>query len=431
MSESKFLEKILDTGRAIIPKKLFRAAQPIYHYLLACGGALWYRFPSRRLTVIAVTGTKGKSSTTEMVNSILEKAGHKTALLNTIRFKIGENSRPNNRKMTIPGRFFVQKFLRQAVSAHCDNAVIEISSEAVKQFRHKWIDLDALIFTNISPEHIEAHGSFENYLKAKLKLARAIERSKKPNRIIVANADDPNGYKFLEARVENKVSFRMKDAEPWEANENGVTFTFSGIKIVSPLRGQFVISNALAGAQYAKARGIATDIIKRGIESIGEIKGRVQFIKALGGQNFDVVVDYAHTIDSLTKLYQTFLNQRKICVLGNTGGGRDKWKRKGMAEVADKFCDEIILTNEDPYDEDPLAIVEQMKKAIVRKNCLVIMDRREAIRAALGKAKTGDAVLISGKGSDPYIMEAHGKKTPWSDAEVAKEELEKILGNKK
>jgi UDP-N-acetylmuramoyl-L-alanyl-D-glutamate--2,6-diaminopimelate ligase len=147
-------------------------------------------------------------------------------------------------------------------------------------------------------------------------------------------------------------------------------------------------------------------------------------------QDFEVVVDYAHTADSLQKLYSVFKDSRKIGVLGNTGGGRDTWKRPEMAKVANAECSYIILTNEDPYDEDPMKILNDMLPGITSTPYEIIMDRREAIHKAISLAKPGDTVLISGKGTDPYIMEAHGKKTPWSDYNVAQEELEKVLAKK-
>ena len=179
------LETILRIGRKLIPRKLFSLAQPLYHYLLTLTGALIYRFPSRKIHIVGVTGTKGKSTTLELVNGILESAGMKTALLGTIRFKIGSESKPNMRKMTIPGRFFVQKFLRQAIKAKCDYVILEVTSQAAVQYRHKFIPFNALIFTNLAPEHIESHGSYENYLQAKLSIAEAVGKSKKPNRVIV------------------------------------------------------------------------------------------------------------------------------------------------------------------------------------------------------------------------------------------------------
>jgi UDP-N-acetylmuramoyl-L-alanyl-D-glutamate--2,6-diaminopimelate ligase len=164
--------------------------------------------------------------------------------------------------------------------------------------------------------------------------------------------------------------------------------------------------------------------IKSAIEKFSEIKGRVERIKE--GQDFDVVVDYAHTPDSLRALYKAFENHKKICVLGNTGGGRDTWKRDEMAKIAADMCDEIILTNEDPYDDDPQKIVSDMASAIPEAKPIVIMDRREAIAKAISLARSGDSVLITGKGTDPYIMGQNGSKIPWSDAQVVREELRKI-----
>ena len=165
------MEKLLRSTEKIIPKKIYTWGQPLYHWILAFFSAVIYRFPSRHIKVIAVTGTKGKSSTTEILNAILEEAGYTTAVLNTIRFKIGGNSTDNLYKMSMPGRFFVQRFLRKAVDAKCDFAVMEMTSQGSLQFRHKFIELDAFIFTNLSPEHIESHGSYENYVQAKVNIA--------------------------------------------------------------------------------------------------------------------------------------------------------------------------------------------------------------------------------------------------------------------
>jgi UDP-N-acetylmuramyl-tripeptide synthetase len=425
--------------RKIIPDWIFNKAQPIYHYLLALAGAIICRFPSKKIKIVGITGTKGKTSCAEIVNTILETAGYKTALGGTLRFKIGDNSKPNLFKMTMPGRFFIQKFIRDAVSAKCDWIVLEMTSEGVKQFRHKFIDLDALIVTNISPEHIESHGSFEKYLEAKLELAHSLAHSSKPKKVIVTNKDDEHSGKFIMvAGNAESYPFSLKDAEPYEVKDGGVTVTFRGQTINSPLRGLFNIQNILAGAVFAESVGIPPKIVAEALKKLNQIRGRVEFVTLNDSrstpQNFDVVVDYAHTIDSLTKLYETFPNQKKICVLGNTGGGRDKWKRKGMAEVADKFCDEIILTNEDPYDEDPTEILNQMKEGVKNKPLEIIMDRREAINTALRRAslaqdgnKNNRVVLITGKGTDPYIMGPNGTKAPWDDAEVVREELEKVL----
>jgi UDP-N-acetylmuramoyl-L-alanyl-D-glutamate--2,6-diaminopimelate ligase len=421
------LDNILNTIKKFIPKKLFEALAPLYHYSLALIGAVLFGLPSRSLTVIAVTGTKGKSSTTEMLNSIFEKAGHKTLLLNTIRFKIGIESTPNRKKMTVPGRFFLQKMMRKALLENCDVAIIELSSEAAKQYRHKFVYLDALVFTNLAPEHIESHGSFDKYKKAKLSLTESLRLSNGKKSIMVANMDDLAGQDFLNSGARNPVPYSLKDAGIYKLEDDGVTFNFKGLEIKSKLLGRFNLENMLAAATLASTFDINTETIKKGLENLSVIKGRVEFVRVSDKQKFDVVVDYAHTAESLRELYSAFEGKRKICVLGNTGGGRDKWKRPEMAKVADQLCDEVYLTNEDPYDEDPKQIISDMLPGFKKNTPKIIMDRRECINTAMKFAKDNDVVLITGKGTDPYIMLEDNKKLPWSDYEVAKEELLKIL----
>ncbi len=425
------MNKILNFLKKIIPRKIFGFFQPAYHWLLAFAAAIVYRFPARKIKVVAITGTKGKSSVCELVNAILEEAGYQTALASTIRFKINNRSEPNLFKMTMPGRFFVQRFIRQAVKENCDWVILEITSEGARQFRHKFIDLDALIFTNLAPEHIESHGSYEKYRDAKLSIARALEKSPKLNKTIVANTDDKEGVKFLAINVQNKIPYRLEDAKLYGLKSDGLEMMFSGEKICSRLRGLFNIYNILAAANLGCVLGISTLAIKRAIEKVEEIKGRAQIIKT---NNFEVVVDYAHTPDSLRAIYQAFPNKKKICILGNTGGGRDKWKRPAMGKIADEYCDKIILTDEDPYDEDPKQILLEIAAGIKNHRPEIILDRREAIREALETCRhsvsTGSGhgvsyvVLITGKGTDPFIMGPNNSKIPWSDEEVVREELE-------
>jgi UDP-N-acetylmuramoyl-L-alanyl-D-glutamate--2,6-diaminopimelate ligase len=428
------MDAVLNSFKKIIPRRLFNSLAPTYHYFLAWLGAVVYGFPSKKLTVIAVTGTKGKSSTTEILNSIFETAGHKTILLNTIRWKIGDESRANTRKMTVPGRFFIERSLARAVKKGCDTAILELSSEAAKQFRHKFVYLDALIFTNLSPEHIEAHGSYEKYLAAKLSLTETLATKIKPRSVLIVNGDDKEARHFLESEAREKLVYSLRDGGLLDIKDDGIDFTWRGERILSPLRGTFNLYNCLAAATCAEAFGLSATNIKEGIEKLALIRGRVEFVRfppndpLHNKQNFDVVVDYAHTSGSLTELYKTFDKRKKICVLGNTGGGRDKWKRPEMARVADTFCDEIILTNEDPYDEDPKQILREMLPGFKIHKPDVILDRREAISTALSRAKQGDVVLITGKGTDPYICIENNKKVPWSDYDVARDELGKLLG---
>lgn len=421
MKPSAILEHILYWTKKIIPRGLFSALQPAYHYLLSFLGALIYRFPSRRLTLIAITGTKGKTSVAELTNTIFEEAGYKTALSSTLRFKIGDRSENNMYKMTLPGRFFLQKFLRRAVATGCTHAIVEITSEAAKQYRHKFLALDALIFTNIAPEHIESHGSYEKYLAAKLSVAKALAHSSKKKTAIVANKDDEEGEKFLAVNAIEKHSYSLADARPYETTTQGIVLTFRGTKIISPLLGEFNIVNILAAATCAEAFGISLETIARGIEKCAVIRGRMEKIDE--GQDFSVFVDYAHTPESLQKAYAALAPARLICVLGGTGGGRDRWKRPQMGKIADEHCSHIILADEDPYDENPMQIISDIRGGIKNKKTEVVLDRREAIRAALSLAKAGDAIIVTGKGTDPYIMGPNNTRTPWSDAKVVREEL--------
>jgi len=418
--------------KKIIPTKIYYKLLPVYHLTVAFLSALWYRFPSREIKVVAITGTKGKTTTTEIVSALLEAGGHKTAIVSTLRFKIANETRRNLLKMTTPGRGAMQKILRDAVNAGCDYAVVELSSEGAKQYRHAFIELDALIFTNLSPEHIESHGSYENYVKAKLSLAKALDKSPKKNKTIVVNTNDSEAHNFLAFNIKNKIGFSLKDAEPYNLTEDGSTITWYDTEIKTKLAGLFNIYNILAAATYAKSQNIKIDDIKKSLENFNGVLGRMQKVyssKYRAKQDFDVIVDYAHTAESLKSAYSVYHSKRRmICVLGSTGGGRDKWKRPAMGKVANDYCAEIILTNDDPYEEDPDQIVCEMSRGI-EKNYEIIINRREAIREAISHAKPGDVIMLTGKGTDPYLMEAGGKKTPWSDAGVAEEELDLYLAN--
>jgi UDP-N-acetylmuramoyl-L-alanyl-D-glutamate--2,6-diaminopimelate ligase len=410
--------KIKEIVRVVTPAPLLRG----YHFCVAILGAALCGFPSTKLIVIAVTGTKGKSSTTEMIRAIFEAAGYKTALLNSIRFKIADDSKPNELRMSMPGRFFIQDFLMRAVHAQCKVAILEMTSEGARQFRHRGIALDALVFTNLAPEHIESHGSLQAYATAKFDIGRQLARSGKSPRIMVANADDTQSGRYLTLPVEHALPFSLEACSPYASDENGGHFTFDNADIQIHLPGDFSLRNAIAAATVARAFGIQVSVIKQAFEHLMSIPGRAERIET--GQPYPVVVDYAHTPESLTALYDAYRNSRKICVMGSTGGGRDIWKRPVMGSIADARCDVIILTNEDPYDEDPRSIVDAVAHGMKRAP-LIIMDRREAIANALSMAKPGDAVLITGKGTDPCICGPQGSKIPWSDARVVREELAK------
>jgi len=442
-----------------------------YHFLLALLGAILYGFPSRRLKVIGITGTKGKSTVVELVGKILEEAGYKVASVSSIRFKIADKVWKNELKMTMPGRLKLQRFLRRAVLAGCQYAVIEVTSEGILQHRHRFIDFDVVVFTNLAPEHIERHGSFEKYREAKGKLFQACKNihvlnlddknvnffSKFPSREkIFYTLQSPSDHISLLLRSSRLISWKIVKGKKLVSKMDGSFSKIAPFKKHFPSRfkvkdkvfnlnllGWFNIYNALAAISIALSQGINLEICKRALEKIKEIPGRMEIVIE---KPFRVIVDYAHTPQSLKEVYETLRNpkfqtpnskqisnskfqkSKLICVLGAAGGGRDKWKRPKMGEIASRYCDKIILTNEDPYDEDPMKIIEEIA-AGVKGEPEKILDRREAIRRALCLAKqssTRATVIITGKGSEPWMCLAGGKKIPWDDRKIVKEEFKKL-----
>ncbi len=403
--------KAKESIKKFIPKFLLR----FYYFCWALSGAVIFGFPgkSKKFKIIGVTGTSGKSTTTDFITKILEEAGRKVASASSIRFKVGEKEWANKYKMTMPGRFVIQKFLKQAKNAACEYVVIEVTSEGIKQFRHKFINFDTAVFTNLTAEHIESHGGFDNYRNEKLKLFRATKN------IHIINADDENAKYFLEVPAVKKVSFSMKDVKNIKTGHPAISFEFSGQKFNLNLEGIFNIYNALAAISVAKVYGVNLEICRKALEQAKGISGRMEVISE---NPIKIIVDYAHTPAQLEAVYKTFKDEKLICVLGSCGGGRDKWKRPVLGELAGKYCKEIIITNEDPYDEDPAEIIDQVYKT-AGPRAKKILDRREAIRASVKLAKAGEVVIITGKGSEPWMCLENGKKIPWDDRQIAKEAL--------
>jgi len=386
----------------LIKKVLGKNLLSVYHFCWAFFGALFFGFPgySKKMKIIGVTGTSGKSTTCDLITRILDRSGNKVASLSTIRFKIGDKEWENKYKMTMPGRFVIQKFLRQAKNAKCNFVVLEVTSEGIRQFRHKFINFDTAVFTNLSKEHIESHGSFENYRNEKLKLFKATKN------IHVINADDKNAEYFLKISAKQKITFSLR-----EAKELNLDFS---------LPGDFNLYNAMAAISVAKIYGVSLEVCKKALEKATGIAGRMEIIQK---DPFEVIVDYAHTPEQLESVYRSFEQKPLVCVLGSCGGGRDKWKRPVLGEIATKYCRDIFVTNEDPYDEDPLEIINQV--AVGVKKAEKILDRKEAIKKAINLAKPGDTVVITGKGSEPWMCVANGKKIPWDDRQIARDALQK------
>jgi len=406
--------------KKIIKKFIPRFLLSFYHFLLAWLGAIIYSFPSKELTIIGTTGTNGKTTVVHLISEILEKTGNKVASISSIRFKINDKEWPNTLKMTMPGRFKIQKFFRDAVKAKCNYMVLEVTSEGIKQYRHRFIEFDGAVFTNLTREHLEAHKGFENYKRAKGRLFKALKKSKKKNKFSVINLDDLNAEYFLSFNIKKEYRYGIKNEE--------AEITPDKINLKISLPGEFNTYNALAAYCVGLSQNIETHKILDIIKEFKGIPGRMELVIK---KPFKVFVDYAHTPDALEKVYKTILSSERgsslICVLGSCGGGRDKWKRPEMGKLANKYCSRIILTNEDPYDENPEKILSDVESGITYSSVNKILDRRQAINKALRLAKEDDIVVITGKGNEPWMVVAGGRKISWDDRKVAKEEFSKLF----
>lgn len=410
-----------------------------YYLLWPLLGSFLYRWPSRDMKVIGITGTNGKTTVTHLATRILEDEGYKVASISSLRFKIGEREWTNSLKMTMPGRTRIQKFLRDAADEGCSHVVLEVTSEGIRQRRHRFIQFDTAVFTNLTPEHIESHGSFEKYREAKGQFFTA------RHRVSIVNLDDEAAGYFLHFDADEKLgysitqsvgddfSFSTVHAQNRSVDVAGVSFDIGDVSFEVPLFGTFNVHNALAAICIGLSQGVELEPMSRFLARIQGIPGRMELVARIP---FRVVVDYAHTPDALEKVYGTISelkkdNSKMICVLGATGGGRDKWKRPEFGKLAAKYCDEIILTDEDPYDEEPMSILQEVEEGIKSykqaKSYNLILDRREAIRVALMRAQEADTVIITGKGAEPWMVVARGRKIPWDDRKIVREELETLL----
>ncbi|MFA7244855.1 MAG: UDP-N-acetylmuramyl-tripeptide synthetase [Candidatus Magasanikbacteria bacterium] len=423
--------------KKLIPKKILN----LRHLFFAWLGAFKYHHPSEELIVIGITGTSGKSTTAYLLRQILESAGMRVGSLSTIDFYVAGEEKLNDQKMTMLGRMQIQKYLREMVDKKCDVAIVETTSEGRLQYRHSFINYDMMILTNLYPEHIDSHGSFEAYKQAKLDIFEYVEnyKSKIINKKSIGKTAIVNGnseYKdeFLQFNFDKKIIFGTNILNQQTKND-GLHFEIENHKLQAPMYGEHNIYNIAAAIAVARDFDIIWDVIIKAVSHFKNVPGRNEFISEAKEKGFDVIVDYAFEPVAMEKLYQVVAllkpTGKIIHVFGSTGGGRDKDRRFKLGEMIGKRSDICIVTDEDPYEDDPQEIIDDVATAVskqgkeINKNLLKILDRKEAICKAVEMAEKGDLILVTGKGSEQGMCVAGGKMIAWDDRKIVREFLAK------
>lgn len=450
------LENIKDYLRKILPDSFILFTHKVRGIL----AAMIFGFPGKRLKIIGVTGTNGKTTTCNMIAKILEEANYKVGMATTINFKIGKKEWVNQTKLTTLSPFSLQKFLADCLKAGCHWVVLETSSHAIAQDRNWGVDYKVAVLTNITHDHLDYHKTYEEYRNTKAELFSTGQT------INIINRDDKAATYFEKLPATHIITYGLSGAQPSHSDgygldnpDNGRTkrpdilakkiilepsgsfFTVvtpnSQVAIDLKLPGKFNIYNALAALSVASALNIHLSVVKSALESILVVPGRMESVDM--GQSFTVLVDYAHTPDALEKIYQTLelaKRARIISVLGSCGD-RDKTKRPILGALAGKYADIVIITNEDPYTEDAEKIIEEVAAGVPRgadpkklkvygENFYKILDRKKAIEIAINLARKDDIVLITGKGAEECMVVGH-EKIPWSDRKIAKDLLLKRM----
>lgn len=421
--------------KKLIPQKI----KNIYHLCWAILANVYFGFPSRKIKVIGITGTDGKTTTSQMVAKILDGAEKKVAMASTINFKIGDKEWVNKTKFTTLSAWNVQRFISDAVDADCEYIVLETSSHSLDQYRVWGIEYDIAVITNVTREHLDYHKTMDGYRKAKKRL---FVKAKKT----IVNLDMENPQEFLEVKSGEKYAYSLDSSKleshilnnvEFVAAENvklgieGSTFDIRNVDFKLNIPGSFNIENSLAAVCVGLMENVDLKTSAKSLNSIENVPGRMESVE--NDRGIDIIIDYALTPKALTGLYDLIgkirsgrAGSRIISVFGSCGD-RDRGKRPIMGEVVSSVADYVIITNEDPYTEDPQQIIDEVASGVKNKkegeNFFKIMDRRDAIKKALQIAEPGDIILVTGKGAEETMM-INGKMIPWNDKKIILEELE-------
>lgn len=390
----------------------------------------FYYYPARKMRVIGITGTNGKTTTTYLLREIFTCAGYKVGLIGTIQNLIGDEKFPV--RNTTPNVIDLQKFLVEMVEKKVDVVVMEVSSHALAENRVAGVEFDTAIFTNLTQDHLDFHGTMENYLRAKSKLFDMVSRhGRKQNKTAIINVDDAASTEILKHCLCKTITYGLKNSADIRATEldiraDGMNFSLlpSPFSLNLHLTGIFNVYNVLAATGAALAENISPEIIKRALENFKSVPGR--FERIFSDVPFEVIVDYAHTPDGVKNVLETAaqIAKGKIITVIGCGGDRDHKKRPIMGKIAAEFSDIVIATSDNPRTEDPEKILDDLESGIGNKNHERITDRRAAIFRAIELANAGDIVLILGKGHENYQILNTGK-IHFDDREIAQEAIEK------
>ncbi|MGI6103357.1 MAG: Mur ligase family protein [Patescibacteria group bacterium] len=421
--------------RALAPQPLMRA----YYWCIAVLVNVFFWFPGRQLRVFAVTGTNGKTTTSLLLYRILTAARRRTGLMTTVRFSDGKRFWRNDTKMGTQSPLRLQSLLRRMVRNRATDAVLETTSIGLDQQRAWGVPVDTAVLTNFTLDHLEYHGTKEAYRLAKERLFAL------PHRVSVVNGEDPSQHHFLKYPAVRKLKFAIdKEAdvvargirERMDGTQFRLEVGQESVEIHLRLIGRFNVENALAAAAAAVGANISLDAIKEGLESLEVSPGRMELVDC--GQPFGVMIDYAHTPDGLKKVFDAVrpLVKGRLIAVGGATGNRYPEKRPIMGALMGQYADVVIVTDEDPYDEDPAAIMAEVVRGVKRgggrkkqfehgENFFTVLDRAEAIEAAIRLAKPNDLVLITGKGDEGVMVVAGGRHVPHSDRAVVQSALKR------
>ncbi len=426
---------VKSTVKKFIPVSMFKKIEPVGHLAEAVLLNALAGFPLRGLKVIGVTGTNGKTSTSFLIHKMLVESGYKAGLMTTVAYGVGDNVKPQIAHMTSVSVPLLLKRVKAMKAEGMDWLVLETTSHALAQHRVWGVPYSIAVMTNVTHEHLDYHGTFENYRAAKLMLFEHTNSNKKGMQIGVVNAEDPAAELFAAAE-NNPVTYGLKagdlQATNLELTSGGSRYMAKigdeSYQIECRLPGSFNVSNSLAAVAVGRALGLSKQQIEQGIAALEGVEGRMTRIDE--GQDYDVIIDFAHTPDSFEKLFKDLkpVVKGKLIVMFGSAGRRDEAKRAVQGRLAGEYADEVIITEEDDRDIDGIEIMNQIAGGaeeagkVREQNLFLVHDRIEAIKFTLARAQKGDTVLLLGKGHEKTIERADGEH-PWNEIETTRELL--------